>query len=137
MLRSEVRILHCPLNYRGVEQLAARRAHNPEVVGSNPTPATYSRLGSSVVEQRTENPCVVSSILTRGTKNPYKMGLNLITGCGPVGKASGLGPEDRGFESRHPDGINRIIKKLKNLIFLYYYVMIFLLLINLFFIHYA
>ncbi len=29
--------------------------------------------GSSVVEQRTENPCVVSSILTRGTlenKNP-------------------------------------------------------------------
>ena len=26
--------------YRGVEQLAARRAHNPEVVGSNPFPAT-------------------------------------------------------------------------------------------------
>ena len=26
--------------YRGVEQLAARRAHNPEVVGSNPSPAT-------------------------------------------------------------------------------------------------
>ena len=25
--------------YRGVEQLAARRAHNPEVVGSSPTPA--------------------------------------------------------------------------------------------------
>lgn len=27
---------------RGVEQLAARRAHNPEVVGSSPTPATKS-----------------------------------------------------------------------------------------------
>lgn len=27
-------------DYRGVEQLAARRAHNPEVVGSSPTPAT-------------------------------------------------------------------------------------------------
>ena len=27
-------------NYRGMEQLAARRAHNPKVVGSNPTPAT-------------------------------------------------------------------------------------------------
>ena len=26
--------------YRGVEQLAARRAHNPEVVGSSPTAAT-------------------------------------------------------------------------------------------------
>ncbi len=26
--------------YRGVEQLEARRAHNPEVVGSSPTPAT-------------------------------------------------------------------------------------------------
>ena len=25
--------------YRGVEQLAARRAHNPEAVGSSPTPA--------------------------------------------------------------------------------------------------
>ena len=26
--------------YRGVEQLAARRAHNPEVGGSSPPPAT-------------------------------------------------------------------------------------------------
>ena len=26
--------------YRGVEQLVARRAHNPEVVGSNPASAT-------------------------------------------------------------------------------------------------
>ena len=54
-------------NISGVEQLAARQAHNLEVVGSSPTPATLS-LGSSVVEQRTENPCVVSSILTRGTQ---------------------------------------------------------------------
>ncbi len=29
--------------YRGVEQLEARRAHNPEVVGSSPTPATTKR----------------------------------------------------------------------------------------------
>ena len=29
-----------PAPYRGVEQLAARRAHNPEVVGSSPTSAT-------------------------------------------------------------------------------------------------
>ena len=29
--------------YRGVEQLVARRAHNPEVIGSNPFPATTKR----------------------------------------------------------------------------------------------
>ncbi len=28
--------------YRGVEQLVARRAHNPKVVGSSPSPATKS-----------------------------------------------------------------------------------------------
>ena len=28
-----------PYYYRGVEQLAARRAHNPEVTGSSPVPA--------------------------------------------------------------------------------------------------
>ena len=27
--------------YRGVEQLAARRAHNPEVTGSSPVPAIF------------------------------------------------------------------------------------------------
>ena len=36
--------------YRGVEQLVARRAHNPEVVGSSPSPATtkLSDLGLRV-----------------------------------------------------------------------------------------
>ena len=29
-----------PISYRGVEQLEARRAHNPEVVGSSPASAT-------------------------------------------------------------------------------------------------
>ena len=29
------------LYYRGVEQLAARRAHNPKVTGSSPVPAIY------------------------------------------------------------------------------------------------
>ena len=28
------------IQYRGVEQLVARRAHNPEAAGSNPVPAT-------------------------------------------------------------------------------------------------
>ena len=30
-------------HHRGVEQLVARRAHNPEVVGSNPSPATMNK----------------------------------------------------------------------------------------------
>ncbi len=30
--------------HRGIEQLVARRAHNPEVVGSSPTPATNLKL---------------------------------------------------------------------------------------------
>ena len=29
--------------YRGVEQLVARRAHNPEVAGSNPASATKEK----------------------------------------------------------------------------------------------
>jgi hypothetical protein len=30
--------------YRGMEQLVARWAHNPEVVGSNPSPATIGSV---------------------------------------------------------------------------------------------
>ena len=30
--------------HRGIEQLAARRAHNPEVGGSSPPPATIKNL---------------------------------------------------------------------------------------------
>ena len=30
--------------YRGVEQLEARRAHNPEVVGSSPASATMASV---------------------------------------------------------------------------------------------
>ncbi len=31
------------LQYRGMEQLVARRAHNPKVVGSSPAPATREK----------------------------------------------------------------------------------------------
>ncbi len=37
---SKVRILLPPPFHRGVEQLVARRAHNPKVAGSSPVPAT-------------------------------------------------------------------------------------------------
>ena len=46
--------------------LVARRAHNPEVVGSNPSLATNGSVAQQV-EQRTENPCVASSILAGTT----------------------------------------------------------------------
>ena len=33
--------------HRGMEQLVARRAHNPKVRGSSPLPATNARCGAS------------------------------------------------------------------------------------------
>ena len=35
---------HQLFKYRGVEQLVARRAHNPEAAGSSPVPATISSI---------------------------------------------------------------------------------------------
>ena len=32
------------VQYRGMEQLVARRAHNPKVVGSSPAPATKQKV---------------------------------------------------------------------------------------------
>ncbi len=32
--------VHCEHKHRGVEQLVARRAHNPKVAGSSPVPTT-------------------------------------------------------------------------------------------------
>ena len=52
--------------YRGVEQLVARRAHNPKVAGSSPVPATkYFSINAGVaqlVEQLTCNQQVGGSI---------------------------------------------------------------------------
>jgi hypothetical protein len=33
-------VVYCEAKDRGVEQLVARRAHNPKVAGSSPAPAT-------------------------------------------------------------------------------------------------
>ena len=52
-----------------MEQLEARRAHNPKVIGSSPIPATHAQL-AQLVEQRTENPCVFGSI--------PKLGISII-----------------------------------------------------------
>ena len=63
-------------NIAGWSSLEARRAHNPKVVGSNPTPAiqlfaslrdeVYRAQIAQLVEQRTENPRVAGSIPALG-----------------------------------------------------------------------
>ena len=53
-----------------MEQLVARRAHNPKVVGSNPSPATSAQI-AQLVEQRTENPRVAGSIPALGTQRSH------------------------------------------------------------------
>ena len=40
-----IQALRGAAEYRGVEQLEARRAHNPEVVGSSPASATIKNTG--------------------------------------------------------------------------------------------
>ena len=59
-----------PLSFHcGVEQRSARRAHNPEVIGSNPIPATTKKVGvAQLVEHGTHKPGVVGSIPTPDTK---------------------------------------------------------------------
>ena len=47
------------IEYRGVEQLAARRAHNPKVVSSSLTPAT-----KRILKPRNHNGYEVLSFLT-------------------------------------------------------------------------
>ena len=57
---------------------------------------------SSVVERRTENPCVPSSILGLGTTFKCSL-LILCRGVAQLARVLGLGPRGRGFKSHHPD----------------------------------
>ena len=50
------------IEYRGVEQLAARRAHNPKVVGSSPTSATKIKYGPLVKRLRHHPFTVVTGV---------------------------------------------------------------------------
>ena len=49
------------MHQRGVEQLAARRAHNPKVAGSSPAPATKIRERSAIFVGRFFLPASVGS----------------------------------------------------------------------------
>ena len=61
--------------HRGVEQLVARRAHNPEVVGSNPSPATKSVTVVDTIS------ATVTSFYARKTN-----ALQLILGFSRIGR---------------------------------------------------
>ena len=64
------RHLRVPTKYRGVEQLVARRAHNPEVVGSSPASAT---IKTTVFNSKT-----VVFLTFQNKMEPTKMGLELV-----------------------------------------------------------
>ena len=57
------------LTYRGVEQLAARRAHNPKVVSSSLTPATTEM---PLLKQFTEDFLLLGKIHLRPLKTVKK-----------------------------------------------------------------
>ena len=77
-------LLYCIQRQRGIEQRLARRAHNPEVTGSNPVPATktihpFFRRGiEQRLARRAHNPEVVSSNLTPATNKRTKPASKLI-----------------------------------------------------------
>ena len=57
------------IEYRGVEQLAARRAHNPKVVSSSLTPATTER---PLLKRFTEDFLLLGKIHLRPLKTVKK-----------------------------------------------------------------
>ena len=89
--------------YRGVEQLAARRAHNPKVVGSNPAPATMLSRGETSCLLHLFNNAGVAQLVER------ILGKDKVTGSIPVtssiggvaqlARACGSYPQCPGFES--------------------------------------
>ena len=74
---------------RGVEQSVARRAHNPKVVGSSPSPATNADVAQSA-ERILGKDKVTSSILV----------ISSIGGIAQLARAFGSYPECPRFKSR-------------------------------------
>ena len=62
--------------YRGVEQLEARRAHNPEVVGSSPASATIKTTAFAVVF------LCFNDFLGRNGTYPFSFDTNFDTNAG-------------------------------------------------------
>ena len=78
--------------YRGVEQLVARRAHNPEVVGSSPASATKS----VTVVDTISTTVIFYFPLVLGAYR-MKMGVfrsfSALTGCTAPSAAAGCSPK--------------------------------------------
>ena len=62
------------IEYRGMEQLVARRAHNPKVTGSSPVPATNLSSEPKVHEQSESKLCMSRLVSTEVlTSNIFTM----------------------------------------------------------------
>lgn len=84
-----------PFNYSGVEQLAARQAHNLEVAGSNPASAIIDSYSELKKQNIPELYCVGSTPPKKETvlKNNYLDYGDIVlmvkkTDCGSVNKSS-------------------------------------------------
>ncbi len=69
MQRNEI-TLHLHSQYRGVEQLVARWAHNPKATGSSPVPATRL-LKSHILKEMWLFLCPINNELT--TSNQHRL----------------------------------------------------------------
>ena len=82
-----------PAPYRGVEQLVARRAHNPEVAGSSPVPATRNPLISAEIRGFSFIFVTFSGgLFLRSFSDPY---------FDPYGNPERSGPESTGEDAAH------------------------------------
>ena len=75
--------------YRGVEQLEARRAHNPEVVGSSPASATIKKQPFSP-----ENGCFSNFLMVTKVTGPTTWGLFGVYASGGQCFSNFLGKND-------------------------------------------
>ena len=72
-------VLRPPATYCGVAQLAARWAHNPEVVGSSPTPASMRM--ACTIRRGTLTPSLPIRARVRGARNPLLYNCSLAMGA--------------------------------------------------------
>ena len=79
------------IKHRGVEQLVAHRAHNPEVVGSNPTPATNKALRSHWTSRLFScppfsGPVFDSTLLLESSQYPVLIDTNVLAHQHPISR---------------------------------------------------
>ena len=77
---ADIKIIHTfAVQYRGVEQLVARRAHNPEAGGSSPSPATKmpqllsSQRVAALITKRVRQICAKNGNVDKNSINGKSM----------------------------------------------------------------